>query len=84
MCIERRRFTIRGTRNAGTNGHIAARFFEVDTQEQARWTFFLDGTKPVTPRDRRQLPAEEAGERRASPAVEARVQALLGLGGSCR
>ncbi|TIP61702.1 MAG: DUF1036 domain-containing protein, partial [Mesorhizobium sp.] len=27
-------------------GHIAARFVEVDTQEQVRWTYFLTGNSP--------------------------------------
>lgn len=46
MCIERRRFTIRGIEDCWQRGHIAARFFEVDTLEQARWTFFLTGGNP--------------------------------------
>jgi len=27
-------------------GHIAARFYEIDTLEQIRWTFFLTGRSP--------------------------------------
>lgn len=46
MCIERRRFTIRGIEDCWERGHIAARFFEVDTLEQPRWTFFLTGSNP--------------------------------------
>ena len=43
MCIEKRRFTIRGIDRCWQRGHILARFVEVDTQEQLRWTFFLTG-----------------------------------------
>lgn len=43
MCIRRRRFTIRGIDDCWQRGHIAARFYEVDTLAQARWTFFLTG-----------------------------------------
>jgi len=46
MCVEKRRFTIRGIDDCWKNGHIAARFYEVDTQEQSRWTFFLTGRSP--------------------------------------
>jgi uncharacterized membrane protein len=46
MCIERRRFTIRGIEECWQHGHVAARFFEVDTLEQIRWTFFLTGRGP--------------------------------------
>ena len=46
MCIERRRFSIRGIAECWPNGHIAAKFYEVDTQAQARWTFFLTGQTP--------------------------------------
>lgn len=46
MCIEKRRFTIRGIDDCWKNGHIAARFFEVDTLQQVRWTFFLTGRSP--------------------------------------
>lgn len=43
MCIEKRRFTIRGIDRCWQRGHILARFLEVDTLEQLRWTFFLTG-----------------------------------------
>ena len=46
MCIDRRRFSIRGIEECWQRGHIAARFVEVDTQEQVRWTFFLTGNSP--------------------------------------
>ena len=46
MCIERRRFSIRGITECWQRGHIAAKFLEVDTLEQARWTFFLTGSAP--------------------------------------
>jgi uncharacterized membrane protein len=46
MCIERRRFTIRSIEGCWQRGHIAARFYEVDTHEQVRWTFFLTGRSP--------------------------------------
>lgn len=46
MCVERRRFTIRGIEDCWERGHIAARFFEIDTLEQPRWTFFLTGSNP--------------------------------------
>jgi len=46
MCIERRRFSIRGIDECWQRGHIAARFLEVDTLEQVRWTFFLTGSNP--------------------------------------
>jgi len=46
MCVEKRRFAIRGIDDCWRNGHIAARFFEVDTLAQARWTFFLTGRSP--------------------------------------
>jgi uncharacterized membrane protein len=46
MCIDRRRFTIRGIDQCWQRGHIAARFYEVDTQAQIRWTFFLTGRAP--------------------------------------
>ncbi|MHA6686784.1 DUF1036 domain-containing protein [Mesorhizobium sp. A556] len=46
MCIERRRFTIRGIEDCWQHGHIAAAFYEVDTLSQARWTFFLSGLGP--------------------------------------
>ena len=46
MCVEKRRFSIRGIDDCWKNGHIAARFYEVDTLEQVRWTFFLTGRSP--------------------------------------
>ena len=46
MCVERRRFTIRGIGDCWQRGHIAASFYEVDTLAQARWTFFLTGRSP--------------------------------------
>ncbi len=46
MCIERRRFSIRGIDECWERGHVAARFYEVDTLEQPRWTFFLTGRGP--------------------------------------
>lgn len=46
MCVDRRRFTLRGIEECWKNGHIAARFYEVDTQAQQRWTFFLTGRTP--------------------------------------
>ncbi|MDX8533974.1 DUF1036 domain-containing protein [Mesorhizobium sp. VK25A] len=46
MCIDRRRFSIRGIEECWQRGHIAARFVEVDTLEQVRWTYFLTGNSP--------------------------------------
>lgn len=46
MCIDRKRFSIRGIDECWQRGHIAARFVEVDTQEQVRWTYFLTGNNP--------------------------------------
>ncbi|MER9999121.1 DUF1036 domain-containing protein [Mesorhizobium sp. M0051] len=46
MCIEPRRFSIRGIDECWQRGHIAAQFLEVDTLEQVRWTFFLTGSNP--------------------------------------
>ena len=46
MCVEKRRFTIRGIDGCWQRGHILARFLEVDTLEQIRWTFFLTGHDP--------------------------------------
>ena len=46
MCVDRRRFTIRGIKDCWQRGHIAARFREVDTLQQARWTMFLTGSGP--------------------------------------
>lgn len=44
MCIGPRKFVIRGETDCWANGHIAARFIEVDTQKTQRWTLFLSGT----------------------------------------
>jgi uncharacterized membrane protein len=46
MCVDRRRFTIRGIEDCWLRGHIGAPFLEVDTQAQARWTLFLSGRAP--------------------------------------
>lgn len=46
MCIDRRRFTIRGIDDCWQRGHVAARFLEVDTLQQVRWTMFLTGSGP--------------------------------------
>lgn len=46
MCVEKRRFTIRGIRDCWKRGHILARFVEVDTLDQIRWTYFLTGRDP--------------------------------------
>lgn len=46
MCVERRRFTIRGIEDCWQRGHIAARYYEVDTLEQVRWTLFLTASGP--------------------------------------
>ncbi|WP_181173740.1 DUF1036 domain-containing protein [Mesorhizobium sp. B2-3-12] len=46
MCVDRRRFSIRGIDECWQRGHIAARFVEVDTLEQVRWTYFLTGNSP--------------------------------------
>jgi uncharacterized membrane protein len=43
MCIDRRRFSVRGIDECWQRGHIDAKFFEVDTKDQPRWTFFLTG-----------------------------------------
>lgn len=43
MCIERRRFSLRGIADCWQRGLISAKFFEVDTLDQVRWTFFLTG-----------------------------------------
>lgn len=43
MCVQRRRFVIRGIEECWQRGHVPARFFEVDTLEQIRWTFFMTG-----------------------------------------
>jgi uncharacterized membrane protein len=46
MCIEKRKFSIRGDKDCWQLGHIAAPFYEVDTLRQERWTFFLTGRSP--------------------------------------
>lgn len=46
MCVDKRRFTIRGIEECWQRGHLAAPFFEVDTLKQERWTFFLTGRGP--------------------------------------
>lgn len=46
MCVERRRFVVRGTDDCWARGQVAARFKEVDTLQQARWTFFLTARTP--------------------------------------
>lgn len=46
MCVERRRFVIRDTDDCWVRGQVAARFHEVDTLQQARWTFFLTARAP--------------------------------------
>ena len=46
MCVEKRRFTIRGIEGCWQRGHILARFREIDTLEQIRWTLFLTGRDP--------------------------------------
>lgn len=46
MCVGRKRFTIRGIEDCWLRGYVAAPFFEVDTQDQVRWTLFLSGQAP--------------------------------------
>jgi uncharacterized membrane protein len=46
MCVESRRFVIRGVQDCWQRGHQAARFIEVDTLEQERWTLFLTNLGP--------------------------------------
>nr|WP_321455764.1 DUF1036 domain-containing protein [uncultured Cohaesibacter sp.] len=41
MCIDRKRFTIRGATDCWERGHIAVKFHEVDTKAMERWTLFL-------------------------------------------
>lgn len=41
MCIGPARFEIRGATECLLNGHLAADFIEVDTQQTERWTLFL-------------------------------------------
>ena len=46
MCVGRRRFTVRDIDDCWKRGLIAARFYEVDTLDQIRWTFFLANRGP--------------------------------------
>lgn len=46
MCVDRRRFTIRGIEDCWLRGHLGVPFLEVDTQDQIRWTLFLGGKAP--------------------------------------
>lgn len=46
MCIERQRFVIHGIDDCWERGHQQARFIEVDTQAQTRWTLFLKHVGP--------------------------------------
>lgn len=46
MCVDIRRFTIRGIDDCWLRGHLGAPFLEVDTRQQARWTLFLSGRAP--------------------------------------
>lgn len=41
MCIEPKRFTIKGTDSCWQQGYQAVRFMEVDTKDQVRWTLYL-------------------------------------------
>lgn len=41
MCVSSKRFVIRGIESCWQRGHLAARFFEVDTRAVERWTVFL-------------------------------------------
>ncbi|MBT0957247.1 DUF1036 domain-containing protein [Alphaproteobacteria bacterium KMM 3653] len=41
MCIGAKRFEIFGIDECLKRGHAAAQFYEVNTQEVSRWTFFL-------------------------------------------
>lgn len=41
MCVGTKRFNIKGIEDCWLRGHIAAPFFEVDTQAVERWTLFL-------------------------------------------
>lgn len=43
MCVDSRRFVIRGIESCWQRGYKAADFFEVDTQAVERWTLFLFG-----------------------------------------
>lgn len=41
MCIEERKFLIRGIEDCWARGHVNAGFIEVDTEKTVRWTLFL-------------------------------------------
>lgn len=41
MCVEAKRFLIRGTEDCWQRGYLAAHFHEVDTQAVERWTLFV-------------------------------------------
>ncbi len=41
LCIDPRKFVIRGQKDCWVMGHIAAGFIEVDTLKTQRWTLFL-------------------------------------------
>lgn len=41
MCVAPKRFTIEGTDSCWQRGFQKARFLEVDTKDQVRWTLFL-------------------------------------------
>jgi uncharacterized membrane protein len=41
LCVGTSRFLIRGTGECWVRGHVEARFSEVDTLAQERWTMFL-------------------------------------------
>lgn len=41
MCVEPKRFVIHGIRDCWQRGYMVAKFSEVDTKEQERWTLFL-------------------------------------------
>lgn len=46
MCIESRRFVIRGIQDCWQRGYQTAKFIEVDTLAQDRWTLFLTTVGP--------------------------------------
>lgn len=41
MCVSKKRFVIRGIESCWQRGHMAVKFYEVDTQAVERWTLFL-------------------------------------------
>ena len=45
MCVDPRRFTIRGLESCWQRGHKMVKFFEVDTQAVERWTVFLSNPR---------------------------------------